>query len=449
LRLSPTAPDPLRDAPLLAAAALLRGGRGNPLLFLEEREDLRIEAGDGGVREAAHAFLRGLAGRGGPAGRFEASVPDPSPRDIAILARAVASGVALRGTAAGSGVRPEATLDPRAAEEVLASLLTAARRAAGAGRASFTARWVAFDQRIWVARPGREVAADVRTGRRVRLEVRVAARQLVGAAVGERALGTGTVEGLDELAREVVERALVRVGARRAPRGKLPVVFAPGTGGILIHELAGHAVEADTVRRSASALGAAKGQVAPRHVRIVDDPRRGRAPWRMDDEGEQARAVVLVRGGRIAGLLHDQRSAAASGALPTGHGRRSSYQEPVRPRMGCTFLAPGNHDAAEALEGVARGVYVRRMESASTDTSTGEMTLRVTDADLVHRGRLDAPLEPFLLTLTMREALSSLEKIASDLAFDTCIGSCMRDGQPLATSVGAPTFRIGLTTVIS
>ncbi len=449
MHLSPAASDDLWEAPLLSAAALLRGGRGNPLLFLEEREDLRIEAGDGGVREAAHAFLCGLAGRGGPAGRFEASVPDPLPRDAAILARAIGAGVAPRRRATHSRVRPEATLDPRAAEEVVASLLAAARQAVGPVRASFNARWVAFDQRIWVARPGREVASDVRVGRRVRLEVRVAMRQGVGAAVGEEAFGPGPVQGLDELARRVAERALLRVGARRAPPGRLPVVFAPGTGGILIHELAGHALEADTVHRGASALGAAEGRVAPRPVRIVDDPRRGRAPWRVDDEGEQASAVVLVRGGRVAGLLHDQRSAAASGALPTGHGRRSSYQEPVRPRMGCTFLAPGSHDAADALEGVARGVYVRRMEAASTDPSTGEMTLRVTDADLVHRGRLDVPLEPFLLTLTMREALSSFERIASDLAFDTCIGSCMRDGQPLATSVGAPTFRIGLTTVIS
>ncbi len=92
---------------------------------------------------------------------------------------------------------------------------------------------------------------------------------------------------------------------------------------------------------------------------------------------------------------------------------------------------------------------MRRMDAASVDTSRGEMTFRVTDADLIHHGRLDAPLDPFLLTLSTREALSTLGKIASDLTFDTCIGSCMRDGQPLAISVGAPTFRIDLTTVIS
>ena len=365
-----------------------------------------------------------------------------------MLARAVARGERPRATSGRLWAAPEPGLDPHIALETLSELLAAARRAVGDARASIVARWVSSSQRIWVARPGLPIRRDHRLGRRVRLEVRVASGRGVGHGVGEAAFAEGPAGGLEALAREAARRALARLGSRRGPQGQLPAVFAPGVGGILIHELAGHALEADTVRRGASALALTSDQVTSKDIRVVDDPRRGRAAWRVDDEGELAREVVLIRRGKVAGLLHDRRSADAMGAMATGHGRRSSFQEPVRPRMGCTFLSPGRHDPAEARAGIARGVYVRRMEAASTDTSRGEMTFRVTDADLVHRGQLDTPLEPFLLTVTMREALSTLEMVASDLAFDTCIGTCMRDGQPLATSVGAPTFRTGLTTVI-
>jgi TldD protein len=447
---SPAETESFWDDALLAAAGRMHDGDGHPLLFLEDREDLRLEAGPGGLQEAVHSTLRGLAVRGGHGGRFEAALSDPSPEDVRRVSRAIVGGRLLRPFPGSSGHRGdgEPRIDATAALGHLSQLVMVALRATGRAAASATGRWVAFDQRVKVARPGRGIGSDARSGRRVRLEVRVAARSGVGAAVGESVLRAGPVSGLGELAEQVAERALARAEARRAPSGRLPIAFAPGVGGVLIHELVGHALEADGVGRGASALAAATGLVAPSHVRIVDDPRRGRAAWRMDDEGERARAIALVRGGRVAGLLHDQRSAAAASKQPTGHGRRSSFQEPVRPRMGCTFLAPGGADPSEALEDIGRGVYVRRMEAASGDVACGTAMFRVTDADLIHRGHLDVPLKPFLLAVVTREALSSLDAIASDLEFDTCIGSCMRDGQPLATSVGAPTFKMGLTTVI-
>jgi hypothetical protein len=71
----------------------------------------------------------------------------------------------------------------------------------------------------------------------------------------------------------------------------------------------------------------------------------------------------------------------------------------------------------------------------------------VTDADQVIAGRIDRPLEPFLFEVQV-EDLVSLDRIANDLAFDTSIGVCVREGQALASTVGAPTFRLGLVTVI-
>jgi hypothetical protein len=47
-----------------------------------------------------------------------------------------------------------------------------------------------------------------------------------------------------------------------------------------------------------------------------------------------------------------------------------------------------------------------------------------------------------------RAALSSVDRVARDLEFDTCVGSCLHHGQALSISVGAPTFRIGSATAI-
>jgi TldD protein len=180
---------------------------------------------------------------------------------------------------------------------------------------------------------------------------------------------------------------------------------------------------------------------------VIDDPRRGRAPWRVDDEGEEARVVSLLRGGRVAGELHDRTTAAISERQTSGHGRRSSFREPVHPRMGCTFVAAGPLQPQEVVADVSEAIYVRRMEAGTTDTRTGRSVFRVTDADRLRDGAIDAPLKPHVLIVDGPRALPTIDRIADDLVFDACVGSCHRDGQPLATSVGAPTFWIGLGAV--
>jgi TldD protein len=258
-----------------------------------------------------------------------------------------------------------------------------------------------------------------------------------------------TTADLEPVLAALAERAEARLGAGDAPPGETVIVTGPGVGGVLAHELIGHALEADTVIRDGSALAAVAGPVAPPDFTVIDDPRRGRGAWRRDDEGVECRATPLIEGGRVSGYLHDLATAARLRRPATGHGRRSSFREPVRPRMGCTFLAPGRLEPEEVLDGIATGIYVRRMTSASTDTLSGAARFLVTDADSIDHGRLGQPLRPFLLELRASHALPSIDRIGRDLAFDTCIGSCVRDGQPLATSVGAPTFRIGVARVVS
>jgi len=288
---------------------------------------------------------------------------------------------------------------------------------------------------VMIARPGEEVATDLRRGLRLRLLCRLGHAAAVAELVGP------FDSPID--VEKLVERVEKRLGAEEIVPGRYPIVFASGAGGILIHEIVGHALEADAVLSERSWITQLEEPIAPKELLILDDPRRGRAAWRIDDEAVPARAVPLIEEGSVAGWLHDRRSAALAGHPPTGHGRCSSFREAVMPRMGCTYIAPGSLAPGELLQGIEDGLYVRRMEAGNTDTASGKASFRVTDSDRIRNGRLDAPLKPHLLYVEGSSVLASLDRIADDLRFDTCIGSCHRDGQPLATSVGTPTIRIG------
>lgn len=292
--------------------------------------------------------------------------------------------------------------------------------------------YVATDQRVGIGRAGVPAVQDRRRGARVRLEVRL--RQ-GGSAVADVVWRPGKEPDPDDLARSTLARARARGGAVPPPEGTMPIVLAPGVAGIIVHELVGHPLEEDAVSRGGSWLSGRTDEVASRILRVVDDPRRGRVPWKFDDEGEAVVPISLLEAGRIA-----QR-------LGSGRFRRSGFPEPARPRMGCTFVTTGSATPEEALGGVERGLYVRRLEAASVDPRSGRATFRVVDADLIRDGAIADAVHACLLSMTAAQVLRGFECIADDLEFDTCVGTCFKDGQPLAVSVGAPTCRLGLVRV--
>ena len=324
-----------------------------------------------------------------------------------------------------------------------------ARASAGRGQPVWSARIVSFRQHVWVGSPTSDVVQDVREGCRLELRVRVG-----GADSGEsqedlvlRQAGPWPIAAAFERA---FERAEVRRSIVPSPSaGQTTAVFAPGAAGVVAHELIGHALEGDVVLRGRSWLRSTQLPECGRPLTVVDDPRRGRGAWQIDDEGVAAREAVLIERGRPVSVLTDRVTAEALSLPLSGHGRRSSYLEVVRPRMGCTFIEAGDDDPLEVVRSTPNGVFIRRLATGHTDPSTGRATFVVTDADRIEAGRISGPIDAFILVLEGRDAWGSIDRIAHDLQFDTCIGSCLRDGQPLAVSVGAPTIRIGVVGIHS
>jgi len=306
------------------------------------------------------------------------------------------------------------------------------------------ARFVEFNQKIWVGEEG-AVLTDGRRSRRIEMTAPGDPRVLVDRVL--RANDAVTPEVLGEAAGRQAERR-----SRARPLGATdhggPCVFAPGVAGLIAHELIGHALEADVALRG-SRLALQSARFAPVELRVIDDPTLGRAAWRMDDEGTAPIPVTLLEDGRVSGRLLDRATAKRVRGVSTGHGRRGGYLDPVLPRMGCTYIEAGDVPAASIVRDTQRGIFVRRMAGAHADPWRGRATFVVTDADRIEGGELTQSLESFVIELDVIEALGSIDLVGDDLVFDSCIGSCVRLGQPLATSVGAPTVRLRVIRVVS
>jgi TldD protein len=306
---------------------------------------------------------------------------------------------------------------------------------------------------VLIARADGVISADVRP--LVRLSVQVIAEQN-----GRRESGTGggggrtdyshfTEEALDQYARQAVSQALVNLEARPAPAGTMTVVLGPGWPGVLLHEAIGHGLEGDFNRKGSSAFSGRLGQrVASPGVTVVDD---GTMPGRrgsltIDDEGTPTQRNVLIEDGVLRGYLQDSLNARLMKMPLTGNARRESFAHVTMPRMTNTYMLAGSHDPAEIIKSVPKGLYASNFGGGQVDITSGKFVFSAAEAYLIENGKVTHPVKGATLIGNGPDALTRVSMIGNDLALDSGIGTCGKEGQSVPVGVGQPTLKIeGLT----
>jgi len=252
------------------------------------------------------------------------------------------------------------------------------------------------------------------------------------------------------VAREAAREALTLLTAGPAPAGSMPVVIAPGWGGVLIHESFGHALEGDGIARGTSLLSGMLGQkVASPVLRVIDDGRwpNGRGSYNFDDEGTPAQTTVLIDGGVLRSYLLDRQNASLLSLRSTGNARRMTYREWPLPRMTNTYIDRGTSDPSALLTGITKGFYAADLAGGSVDTTSGNFNFAVRLGYLIENGKLTQPVRGAVLIGNSLDTMKRIEGIGNDLAVNQTHGTCGKDGQLIPVGVGQPTVRFSSITV--
>ncbi|CAD5375613.1 putative peptidase [Pseudomonas sp. OF001] len=253
-----------------------------------------------------------------------------------------------------------------------------------------------------------------------------------------------------DYAREAVRQALLNLEAIPAPAGSLPVVLGNGWSGVLLHEAVGHGLEGDFNRKGSSAYSGRVGQqVASSLCTIVDDGtlagRRGSLS--LDDEGTPTQCTTLIENGVLKGYMQDKLNARLMGVKPTGNGRRESYAHLPMPRMTNTYMLAGQSEPEEIIRSVKRGLYCASLGGGQVDITSGKFVFSTSEAYLIEDGRITAPVKGATLIGNGPEAMSRVSMVGNDLALDSGVGTCGKDGQSVPVGVGQPTLKIEAITV--
>ncbi|MEY2684086.1 MAG: hypothetical protein RJA09_1230 [Pseudomonadota bacterium] len=306
---------------------------------------------------------------------------------------------------------------------------------------------------VLVARADGTLAADVRP--LVRLSLTVIAeqggRREIGSSGGGGRFGLAHFDDalLAQYVQEAVESALVNLEARPAPAGEMTVVLGPGWPGVLLHEAVGHGLEGDFNRKGSSAFSGRIGQrVAAKGVTVLDDgtisDRRG--SLNVDDEGCATQRNVLIEDGILKGYIQDSLNARLMGVAPTGNGRRESYAHLPMPRMTNTYMLGGDKDPAEIVASIQKGLYATNFGGGQVDITSGKFVFGASQAWWVENGKIQYPVKGATIVGSGPESLKKVTLIGNDLALDSGVGTCGKEGQSVPVGVGQPTLRIeGLT----
>ncbi len=306
---------------------------------------------------------------------------------------------------------------------------------------------------VLIARLNGLRAGDVRP--MVRLSITVIAeqngRRETGSAGGGGRFGLEAFDTalIQKYVDEAVATALINLDARAAPAGVMPVVLGPGWPGILLHEAIGHGLEGDFNRKGSSAFSGRVGQrVGAKGVTVLDDgtlPNR-RGSLNVDDEGNATQQTVLIEDGILLGYIQDTLNARLSGNRVTGNGRRESYAHLPMPRMTNTYMLGGERPAQEVIASLKTGVYAKNFGGGQVDITSGKFVFSASEAYWVENGKIQYPIKGATLMGNGPDALTRVTLMGNDMALDSGVGTCGKEGQSVPVGVGQPTVRInGLT----
>ncbi len=177
----------------------------------------------------------------------------------------------------------------------------------------------------------------------------------------------------EEIGRNAGMRAVRKLGARKMPSAKVPIIFDPRVARGLVSHFLGAINGASVARGTTFLKDAMNTDVFAPGVNIIEDPhrQRGLRSKPCDAEGLPNQKRALIDQGRLTTWILDLRSARQLKLAPTGHAARSTGSPPS-PSATNVYLAAGGETPAALMADIKEGFYVTDLVGQGINMVTGD-----------------------------------------------------------------------------
>jgi PmbA protein len=232
---------------------------------------------------------------------------------------------------------------------------------------------------------------------------------------------TRKLESPEEIGRIAAQRTLRRLGARRVPTQKAPVVFSPEIARSIIGNIF-DAANGDAIYRHASFFADMLGaRVAGENITVVDDGTMihdgiggfGTSPF--DGEGLPTRRKLLIEKGILKNYVMNTYTARKLGMASTGNASRGLAGNPGI-GAGNFYLEPGALTSEQIIGDIKSGLYVTETMGFGVNLVTGDYSQGAAGL-WIENGELAYPVEEITIAGNLKDMYKNIVAIGNDLVF--------------------------------
>ena len=238
----------------------------------------------------------------------------------------------------------------------------------------------------------------------------------------------------ERIGRSAGERAVRRLGARKAKTGTVAVVFDPRVARSIAGHLAGAINGASVARKTSFLRDMMDKPVASSAITVTDEPLRVRGPASrpFDGEGVEGERLLMVDEGVLKHWFLSTSSGRELGLATNGRGVRSGSQ--VSPSSTNLAIEPGKTDPKDMIGALKSGFYVTEVFGQGVNMVTGEYS-RGASGFWIENGELAFPVSEVTIASNLKTMFLAMQP-ASDLDrnFATAAPTLLIEGMTLAGS---------------
>jgi len=213
--------------------------------------------------------------------------------------------------------------------------------------------------------------------------------------------------------------------------------------GILAHEAIGHTTEADLVLGGSVASEYINKKAASPLVTLVDfahsyDGKTLPMPIYVDDEGTEARDVVIIDQGILKNYMHNKQTARHFGVRPHGNARAYQYHDEPLIRMRNTAILPGTSKLDDMIASIEDGYYLMKSSNGQADT-TSEFMFGVVLGYEIKNGKLARAIKDLTISGVAFDVLQNVTMVSDDMSW-SCGGMCGKK-QLIPVGMGGPALK--------